>query len=121
MSAHGVNIVRGILCTSYLTLNDNSSVQDIWKVFRSFYDGHPFIRFIRDRKGVYRYPDPKILVGSNFCDIGFDIDVDRGQLVLLSATDNLMKGAAGIGIQNMNLMMNYGETTGLMVPPIHPV
>lgn len=121
LSAHAVNIVRGILCTSYLTLNRDYSVQDIWKVFRSFYDGQPFIRFIRDRKGVYRYPDPKILVGSNFCDIGFDVDRDRRHLVVLSATDNLVKGAAGIAIQSMNLMMNYEETMGLMLPPIHPV
>ena len=93
---------------------------EIWKAYRSTYPSEPFIRFVRDRKGLYRYPDPKIVVGSNFCDIGFEIDERNGRIVVLSATDNLLKGAAGIAVQSMNVMMGFDETLGLKSATIHP-
>ena len=66
---------------------------EIWKIYRNSYNGEPFVRFIRDKKGLYKFPDPKFLIGSNFCDIGFDIDEYNQRLVSLSASDNLIKGA----------------------------
>lgn len=119
LSTHAVNIVRGILCTSYPELERETSSKEIWSTYRSFYQNEPFIRFIRDRKGIYRYPDPKILIGSNFCDIGFELSGSR--LVVLSSTDNLVKGASGIAVQCMNIMMGFDENTGLNYPGIHPV
>ncbi|MEM2938898.1 MAG: N-acetyl-gamma-glutamyl-phosphate reductase, partial [Candidatus Bathyarchaeia archaeon] len=95
MSAHAVNMVRGILSTCHTFLRETVTPVEVWRLYREFYTGEPFIRFIRDVKGVYRYPDPKIVVGSNYCDIGFEIDEHAGRLVVLSAIDNLMKGAAG--------------------------
>ena len=121
MSTHGVNIVRGILCTINAKLKTEISANDVWKMYKSFYENEPFIRFIRDRKGNYRYPDPKILIGSNFCDIGFEIDSDNNELIILSATDNLVKGASGLAVQNMNIMNNFKEQTGLWTPGLYPV
>tara|TARA_B100000949_G_C14243555_1_gene434736 strand:+ start:251 stop:1306 length:1056 start_codon:yes stop_codon:yes gene_type:complete len=121
MSTHGVNIVRGILCTINAKLKTEISANDVWKMYKSFYENEPFIRFIRDRKGNYRYPDPKILIGSNFCDIGFEIDSDNNELIIMSATDNLVKGASGLAVQNMNIMNNFKETTGLWNPGLYPV
>lgn len=120
MSAHAVNMVRGILCTCHAFMKRETPIAEIWKAYRSTYPNEPFIRFVRDRKGLYRYPDPKIVVGSNFCDIGFEPDERNGRLVVLSATDNLLKGAAGIAVQSMNIMSGFEETLGLKTAAIHP-
>jgi N-acetyl-gamma-glutamyl-phosphate/LysW-gamma-L-alpha-aminoadipyl-6-phosphate reductase len=90
-------------------------------MYRNAYKQEPFVRLIRDKKGLYKFPDPKFVVGSNFCDVGFDIDEDNQRIVALSASDNLMKGAAGSAIQNMNVMFGYGEKEGLMYTPMTPV
>jgi N-acetyl-gamma-glutamyl-phosphate/LysW-gamma-L-alpha-aminoadipyl-6-phosphate reductase len=66
-------------------------------------------------------PDPKILAGSNYADVGFDLDAESGRVVSLAAIDNLMKGAAGSAVQAMNVMCGLGETTGLEFPGLHPV
>jgi N-acetyl-gamma-glutamyl-phosphate/LysW-gamma-L-alpha-aminoadipyl-6-phosphate reductase len=121
MSPHAVNTVRGILCTIHTYLKRQITVPEVWRILRSFYREEPFIRFVRDRKGLYRYPDPKVVIGSNFCDIGFEIDEHANRLVLLSATDNLMKGAAGSAVQCMNLMLGFDERTGLNMGGLHPV
>ncbi|MGH9923659.1 MAG: N-acetyl-gamma-glutamyl-phosphate reductase, partial [Nitrososphaerales archaeon] len=121
MTPHAVNIVRGILCTNHTFLKKQITVQELWKMYRAMYKGEPFIRFIRDTKGLYKYPDPKFVVGSNFCDIGFDIDEKNSRLVALSASDNLMKGAAGSAVQCMNVMHGFDESDGLRYTPVHPV
>jgi len=121
MSPHAVNTVRGILCTIHTYPKKQLTVPDVWRTLRGFFKEEPFIRFVRDRKGLYRYPDPKIVVGSNFCDIGFELDPHANRLVLLSATDNLIKGAAGSAVQCMNVMLGYDERTGLSGGGLHPV
>ena len=121
MSPHAVNIVRGILTTNHTFLRKPMSELELWKVYRNSYRDEPFLRFIRDKKGLYKFPDPKFLIGSNFCDIGFDIDEDNQRLVSLSASDNLMKGAAGSAIQNMNILYGFDETEGLKYTPLTPV
>lgn len=121
LSAHAVGMVRGILCTCHSFFNQPIETRDIWRIFRNFYSSAPFIRLVRDIKGLHRFPDPKFVVGSNFCDIGFEIDNHSGRLILLSASDNLMKGAAGSAVQCMNIMFGLEETAGLRVPAIHPV
>ena len=121
MSAHAVNIVRGILTTVHSFLVEKADTATIWKAFRSLYQGEPFIRLVRDRKGLYRLPDPKVVVGSNFCDLGFEIDNHTNRLVILGAIDNLIKGAAGIAVQNMNIMLRIDEKTGLNQPALHPI
>ncbi len=121
LSTHAVNLVRGILCTVQVFPKKYLSIQDIWKVYRGAYGSEPFIRLVRDRQGVYRFPDPKVVVGSNYCDIGFEIDDRANRLVVMAATDNLVKGAAGTGIQCMNLMSGFEEKSGLEAAPLHPV
>ncbi len=121
MTPHAVNFVRGILCTIHTFTKGKVETPQVWKALREFYLNAPFIRFVKDKKGISRYPDPKILAGSNFCDIGFEIDERTNRLLLLSATDNLMKGAAGNGVQCMNLMMGFDERAGLTFPGLHPV
>ncbi len=121
MSPHAVDIVRGILCTNHTFLLKDMTELELWKVYREMYKEERFIRLIRDKKGLYKFPDPKFVVGSNFCDIGFDIDEDNHRLVALSASDNLMKGAAGSAIQNMNIMAGFDEMDGLRFAPLTPV
>jgi len=121
MSAHAVNMVRGILSTCHVFLTKPITLIEIWRLYRDFYKGEPFIRFVRDKKGVFRYPDPKVVVGTNYCDIGFEIDERANRVVLLSAIDNLMKGAAGTAVQDMNIMMGYDERDGLKSLGLHPV
>ncbi len=119
-SPHAVNSVRGILATIHVFLTQKTSELDIWKSYRSFYKGEPFIRFVKDSEGLYRLPDPKVVVGSNFCDIGFELDNHVNRLVIFSAIDNLVKGAAGQAVQCLNIMYGLDEKTGLKTPPLHP-
>ncbi|MEE9586366.1 MAG: N-acetyl-gamma-glutamyl-phosphate reductase [Nitrososphaerales archaeon] len=121
LSTHAVNMVRGILCTIHVFLKKPLAIPDVWKIYRGAYSGEPFIRLVRDRQGVYRFPDPKVVIGSNFCDIGFELDDRADRLVVMSATDNLVKGAAGNGVQCMNLMVGFDEKAGLEAAAIHPV
>ena len=121
MSAHAVNMVRGILSTSHLFTKEAVKPIDIWKAYRTMYTGSYFVRLIRDTQGPFRLPDPKLVIGSNFCDIGFEIEERTRRIVTLSATDNLIKGAAGNAVQAMNLMLGFDEKTGLAMAPLHPV
>jgi LysW-gamma-L-alpha-aminoadipyl-6-phosphate/LysW-L-glutamyl-5-phosphate reductase len=121
MSAHAVNMVRGILVTSHLFTPNPVKPIDVWKAYRSMYTGSYFVRLVREKQGPFRLPDPKLVIGSNFCDVGFEIEERTGRLVALSATDNLIKGAAGNAIQSMNLMLGLDEKTGLAMAPLHPV
>ena len=121
MSPHAVDIVRGILCTNHTFMKKDVDEKELWKIYRAQYGDERFIRLIRDKKGMYKFPDPKFVVGSNFCDIGFDLDEDNNRLIALSASDNLMKGAAGSAIQNMNVMAGFKEMQGIMYSPLTPV
>jgi len=121
LAPHAIELVRGILTTSYLTLRQDMEEKDIWKLYRKAYGEEPFMRIIKENAGVYRYPEPKLLIGTNYCDVGFEIDADSRRLVVMGAIDNLVKGAAGQAVQAMNLMCGFPETTGLDFPGLHPV
>jgi N-acetyl-gamma-glutamyl-phosphate/LysW-gamma-L-alpha-aminoadipyl-6-phosphate reductase len=120
-SATAIEAVRGILATCHVFLKDGIEEKDIWKVYRTEYGDEPFIRIVKERQGIYRYPEPKILSGTNFCDIGFEKDSRGSRLVVMAALDNLVKGAAGNGVQAMNVACGLPETTGLEFPGLHPV
>ncbi len=79
------------------------------------------MRIVKEKTGVYRYPEPKILSGSNYADVGFEFDESTHRVVALCAIDNLMKGAAGSALQCINLMHGWDETTGLGFAGLHPV
>jgi N-acetyl-gamma-glutamyl-phosphate/LysW-gamma-L-alpha-aminoadipyl-6-phosphate reductase len=121
MSAHAVNMVRGILCTCHMFTDAEVKPIEVWKAYRSTYSDSYFVRLVRDKQGPFRLPDPKLVIGSNFCDLGFEIEERTGRIVALGAIDNLIKGAAGNAIQSMNLMLGLDEKTGLTQAPLHPV
>ncbi|MCF8261299.1 MAG: N-acetyl-gamma-glutamyl-phosphate reductase [Melioribacteraceae bacterium] len=119
-SATALDIVRGILATSHVFLNQELEEKDIWKLYRKYYANEYFIRIVKEKEGNYRYPEPKIVAGTNFCDIGFKKDEESNRLVVISSIDNLMKGAAGQALQAFNIMNGLEEKTGLEFPGLHP-
>ncbi|MDQ3459767.1 MAG: N-acetyl-gamma-glutamyl-phosphate reductase [Deinococcota bacterium] len=120
LTATAVERVRGILVTAHVFLPGGTSDRDVMGAFRETYADEPFIRLVTARKGVHRVPDPKILDGSNYCDIGFEMDNDTGRVVVMSALDNLVKGTAGHALQALNLSMGWEETLGLGFMGLHP-
>jgi LysW-gamma-L-alpha-aminoadipyl-6-phosphate/LysW-L-glutamyl-5-phosphate reductase len=120
-SATAVEMVRGVLCTAHVFLREPLEERDVWRLYRESYSAEPFIRIVKDRTGVYRYPEPKIVAGTNFCDVGFERDPLSNRLVVISALDNLMKGAAGTAVQSMNLMLGRDEQEGLGFMGLHPI
>ncbi|GIP35621.1 N-acetyl-gamma-glutamyl-phosphate reductase [Paenibacillus sp. J2TS4] len=115
-TTHLVPMTRGILCTMYAQLNGKRSEQELIELYRNYYKGRPFVR-IRD---LGQWPATKEVWGSNYCDIGFSVDDRTGRVTIISVIDNLVKGAAGQAIQNLNLMMGWDETTGLEFTPVYP-
>jgi N-acetyl-gamma-glutamyl-phosphate/LysW-gamma-L-alpha-aminoadipyl-6-phosphate reductase len=120
-SVTSVGIVRGALATCHCLLEQELSERDAWKFYREDYGQEPFVRLVRARRGIHRFPEAKILSGSNYCDIGFVADVGQRRLVVVAAIDNLMKGAAGNAVQIMNIMYGQRETLGLEFPGLHPI
>jgi N-acetyl-gamma-glutamyl-phosphate/LysW-gamma-L-alpha-aminoadipyl-6-phosphate reductase len=120
-SATAVELVRGVLITAHVFVNEPIEERTLWRLYRETYQHEPFIRIVKERNGVYRYPEPKILAGSNYCDIGFELDAAQQRVVVIAALDNLMKGAAGNAVQALNCMYEWDETLGLTFPGLHPV
>ena len=106
---HLIPMTRGMLTTIYAGLVKNTSPEEIEDCIASFYSGRPFIRICPDNT----LPDTLQVRGTNYCDIGFKLDGRNNRLILISATDNLVKGAAGQAVQNMNIMLGIDETRGL--------
>jgi len=115
-----VEMVRGVLCTAHIMPTRPLDEKEIWRMLRESYGEEPFVRIVRERSGIYRLPEPKVVAGTNFCDIGFEIDASTGRVVVITAIDNLMKGAAGTAVQCMNLMCGFDEREGLWFPGLHP-
>ncbi|MFB0846182.1 N-acetyl-gamma-glutamyl-phosphate reductase [Paenibacillus oleatilyticus] len=115
-TTHLVPMTRGILSTIYVNLKSPRSEDDIRELYRQYYEGRKFVR-IRD-KG--KYPATKEVWGSNYCDIGLSLDSRTGRLTIVSVIDNVVKGAAGQAVQNLNLMMGWDEATGLAFTPVYP-
>jgi LysW-gamma-L-alpha-aminoadipyl-6-phosphate/LysW-L-glutamyl-5-phosphate reductase len=119
-SATAIELVRGVLITAHVFVNEDIDERMLWRLYRGAYQREPFMRLVKERSGVYRYPEPKILAGSNYCDVGFELDVEQRRVVVIAALDNLMKGAAGNAVQALNCMYGWDETTGLTFPGLHP-
>ncbi|MEO2026078.1 MAG: N-acetyl-gamma-glutamyl-phosphate reductase [Fuerstiella sp.] len=103
---HLMPMDRGILCSMYPRLKSPKSVEELLTVLREFYAKQPFIRV------VDHIPATKHVSGTNFCDIS--VRLNRDQLVVFSATDNLIKGASGVAVQNMNLLLGLDQRTGML-------
>ncbi|MEI6309734.1 MAG: N-acetyl-gamma-glutamyl-phosphate reductase [bacterium] len=121
ISATAVEMVRGLLVTAHCRLSPGVKDKDVWRAYRGEFGEEPFIRIIKTKQGLYRLPEPKILTGTNFCDIGFEIDERFGRLVVIGAIDNLGKGTSGNAVQCMNIMFGFPETMGLGFAGLHPV
>ena len=106
---HLLPINRGILSTIYLRLQNTVSEKDVSQCYQASYQGQPFIRIFP--KGSF--PEVKYVAHTNYCDIGWHFDALRSRLILISAIDNLVKGAAGQAVQNMNVMLGFDEKQGL--------
>lgn len=116
-----VDIVRGVLATAHVKVKPGVTNKDLWKAYRAIANENPFVRIVKEQRGIYRVPEPKILSGSNYADIGFELDEKTGHLVAMCAIDNLMKGASGTAVQCMNLMLGWKETLGLEFSGLHPI
>jgi N-acetyl-gamma-glutamyl-phosphate reductase len=102
-----------MLTTTYATPIKGVQAEDIRNCLMAAYSGHPFIRLCAPG----RVPDTLHVKGSNYCDIGFELDKRTNRLILISAIDNLVKGAAGQAVQNMNIMLGIDQTSGLLQTP----
>jgi N-acetyl-gamma-glutamyl-phosphate reductase len=111
---HLLPLNRGILSTIYSMLEKDVSEQDIYALYRKFYKGERFIRILPEKY----LPNVNSVRGSNYCDIGLRVDSRAGRLVVVSAIDNLVKGASGQAVQNMNVILGFEESAGLDF--IHP-
>lgn len=113
---HLVPMNRGILATEYASLKEMVSCEEVKKIYEKYYGKETFIRVLD--QGVC--PETKWVEGSNYVDIGFQIDPRTGRIILMGAIDNLVKGAAGQAVQNMNLLFGLPETQGLELVPMFP-
>jgi len=120
MAATGVEAVRGVQVVCRFDLADGVDEQAVRTAFRKRYAAEPFVRIVAQRRGIYRYPEPKILSGSNYCDVGFAVDEETGQATVIGALDNLVKGGAGNAVQCLNVRFGWPERTGLEFPGLHP-
>jgi len=113
---HLAPLTRGILTTLHLTPSSRSSVAELLAVTREYYRGRPFVRVLPEGE----FPETKHVAGSNFCDIGIALEPRTGRGVVVTAIDNLVKGAAGQAVQCLNLMAGWDEATGLRLPALYP-
>ncbi len=113
---HLIPMDRGILATCYAKLNDRYTYDDIRKAYEKYYKDEYFIRLTKEGA----FPETKWVKGSNFVDIGFTVDERTGRVIVIGAIDNLFKGAAGQAVQNMNILFELDEKTGLDYIPVFP-
>lgn len=116
-----VDLVRGVLATAHAKVKEGVTNRDLWKAYRAVANENPFVRIVKEQRGIYRVPEPKILAGSNYADLGFELDENNRHVISMCAIDNLMKGAAGSAVQCMNLMRGWEETAGLEFGGLHPI
>ncbi len=113
---HLVPMNRGILVTEYAELKSGVTDGDVRSAYDRYYGNESFVRVLEEG----RCPETKWVEGSNYVDIGFKIDPRTNRVILMGAMDNLVKGAAGQAVQNMNLMFGFKESEGLELVPVFP-
>jgi N-acetyl-gamma-glutamyl-phosphate reductase len=117
---HLVPMNRGILCTTYANLKSDINTSAVRQIFQDFYGKEFFIRLFDQEAADYPFPETRWVKGSNFCDIGLTVDERTRRVIVVAALDNLIKGAAGQAIQNMNLLFGWDEQLGLKQPGVFP-
>lgn len=121
LSAHAVEAVRGILATCHAFVARPIDEKELWRIYRAAYGNEPFVRIVHETDGIHREPEPKILAGTNFCDVGFAPDSRANRVVAIAAIDNLMKGAAGNAVQCLNVRAGFPERMALDFLGLHPL
>jgi N-acetyl-gamma-glutamyl-phosphate/LysW-gamma-L-alpha-aminoadipyl-6-phosphate reductase len=120
-SATAVEAVRGVLITAHAFLTEDLDDRDLWQLYRTRYAAEPFVRIVKSRSGLHRSPSPKVLTGTNYCDVGFERDPHSQRVVVTAALDNLVKGSAGQAVQACNLRHGLPETLGLEFSGLYPI
>ena len=120
-SVHAVDMVRGASATCHVFPDDPVTKGDLWGAYREQYEDEPFVRLVAGGGGVYRYPEPKAVAGTNYAEVGFELDPSNGRIVVFSAIDNMMKGSAGQAVHAANVALGFEETAGLAFRGLHPV
>ncbi|NLL37861.1 MAG: N-acetyl-gamma-glutamyl-phosphate reductase [Fretibacterium sp.] len=120
LSMTAVEMIRGVQMIAHISLARPVKEAEIWKLYRAAYSDEPFVSFCPARPSHLRLPDPKLLTGSNRALTGFVLHEDGTRLIVVSALDNLMKGAAGSAVQSANLMLGLPESEGLGMIPVYP-
>lgn len=113
---HLIPMDRGILTTLYVRPTRKVKAEEVLNTLQEYYREEPFVRIYAKGK----LPNTKDVRGSNYCDVGLNVNESGERMVIVSAIDNLVKGASGQAIQNMNIMLGYSETMGLDVVPLFP-
>ncbi|MCD2203173.1 N-acetyl-gamma-glutamyl-phosphate reductase [Halobacterium sp. KA-6] len=120
-TAHAVDMVRGASATCHVFPEETPSTGDLWSAYRGTYEDEPFVDIVAGGSGVYRYPEPKAVAGTNGAEVGFELDEDNGRIVAFSAIDNMMKGSAGQAVHAANVALGFEESAGLDQLGLHPV
>ncbi|MGQ9689026.1 MAG: N-acetyl-gamma-glutamyl-phosphate reductase [Desulfobaccales bacterium] len=113
---HLAPMSRGILGTLYGRLTQPLSDAEVFEIYQDFYRDQPLVRLLPPGN----WPSTQQVRGTNFCDLGFKVDGERGRVIVIAAIDNLTRGASGLAVQNFNLMMGFPETLGLDLAPLAP-
>jgi N-acetyl-gamma-glutamyl-phosphate/LysW-gamma-L-alpha-aminoadipyl-6-phosphate reductase len=120
MAVTSVEMVRGVSAAVHVTLPTGLEDKDFWKIYRQTWRDEAFVRIVHERSGLHQHPEPRLLAGTNYADVGWAYESATGRTVLLAALDNLGKGAAGTAVQCMNLMCGFEENTALTFGGIYP-
>jgi N-acetyl-gamma-glutamyl-phosphate/LysW-gamma-L-alpha-aminoadipyl-6-phosphate reductase len=120
-TVHAVDMTRGASATCHVFPDEPVSTGDLWGAYRGAYEDEPFVDLVAGGSGVYRYPEPKAVAGTNRAEVGFEGDPGNERLVVFSAIDNMMKGSAGQAVHAANVALGLGETAGLAFQGLHPV
>ncbi|RXK50204.1 N-acetyl-gamma-glutamyl-phosphate reductase [Halorientalis pallida] len=120
-TVHAVEMIRGASATCHVFPNGPVSKGDLWSAYRGQYEDEPFVELVAGGGGVYRYPEPKAVAGTNRAEVGFELDPGNERLVVFSAIDNMMKGSAGQAVHAANVALGLEETAGLSFQGLHPV
>ncbi|WP_173104546.1 N-acetyl-gamma-glutamyl-phosphate reductase [Bacillus sp. KH172YL63] len=115
-TTHLIPMTRGIMATMYAQLTDDIATGALHDIYSEFYHHQPFIRV----RPSGQFPGTKEVFGTNFCDLSVKADPRTNRVTVVAVIDNLIKGAAGQAVQNMNVMLGIDETTGLHHDPIYP-
>ena len=120
MTVTAAEMVRGVQMMARVVFREPLREADVWKIYRKAFQNEPFLGLCPARPRHLRFPDPRQVMGSNRVLVGFALEEGGRAGMVVSALDNLMKGAAGTAVQAANLMMGLPETAGLEMTPVYP-